>query len=83
LPRSRRSRGHNDPHTNALLVAGTRSYEALAAVSEFRREIQTVMHASLKNDLARIADAMAIRLEEAEVRNYAGPDSFTKDFSRA
>ena len=52
-----------DTSTKGLLVAGAGSYpEALAAISEFRREIQTIFRESLSNDLAGLAKAMAIKM---------------------
>jgi hypothetical protein len=71
-----------NPSTKGLLAAGAKSYpEALAAISEFCREIQTVLRTSLSNDLASLAKAMAIKMEKAQIKNYATPDSFTKDIS--
>jgi hypothetical protein len=71
-----------NPSTKGLLAVGARSYpEALAAISEFCREIQAVLRTSLNNDLASLAKAMAIKMEKAEIKNYASPDSFTKDIS--
>ncbi len=66
--------------TGGLLIAGARSYpQALAAISEFCREVQTVFRTTLNNEIASIAEAMALRITRAEIKNYAWPESFTKE----
>jgi hypothetical protein len=73
-----------DPITNSLLVAGAESYsEALAAISEFCREVQTLWLSALVSDLAEMSAAMGVALDRAEIKNYAWPDSFVKNIDGA
>jgi hypothetical protein len=68
-------------HGNELLTEGIRSYlQALVAIGEFRRLVESRFHKAVDKHRDLIADALKVEIKSAAIQPYRDPEKLAPDF---